>query len=311
MEMKLVEHGSDEPLRRVPISKLGNEKSTCISLFTGCGGAALGVRGAGFEVRVMVEWDKSAVSTLKANWTKAGHDAWIDERIAQIRAFETLYPNGHRGNYEKGEKWAGPNRKHEREALIATLEKRKASGWGRKGQKGSWWQKREPAIMSVDITKTTTAEILAAAELEVGEASLLEGGFPCQGFSIAGSRVIDDPRNALYRECVRVIREALPRAFMLENVPGLVSMAKGAIIKQICEDLAACGYDVSWEILNAADYGVPQNRKRVILVGTRNDVLSATEERIGLHMGAVVGEIAYPSWFTARYRELFQQKLFA
>ena len=75
-------------------------------------------------------------------------------------------------------------------------------------------------------------------------------------------------------ECVRVIREALPRAFMLENVPGLVSMAKGAIIKQVCEDLAACGYDVSWEILNAADYGVPQNRKRVILVGTRNDAMT-------------------------------------
>jgi len=73
-----------------------------------------------------------------------------------------------------------------------------------------------------------------------------------------GKRVIDDPRNVLYKECVRVIREALPRSFMLENVPGLVSMAKGAIIKQICEDLAVCGYDVNWDILNAADTACPK-----------------------------------------------------
>jgi DNA-cytosine methyltransferase len=165
-----------------------------------------------------------------------------------------------------------------------------------------WYQKREPAILQADITKTSTAEILAAGGLQVGEASLLEGGFPCQGFSTAGARIINDPRNKLYKECVRVIREALPRIFFLENVPGLVSMAKGRIIRQIVKDLAGCGYNISWDILDACDYGVPQHRKRVFINGLRKDVaIFRKNGRMELHMGACPGTEHHPDWFLKKY----------
>jgi DNA (cytosine-5)-methyltransferase 1 len=278
MNLKLVEHGSPRPLRRVSLNNLHkeNDRFTCISLFTGAGGAALGIRQAGAEIRVMVEWDNAACKTLRANWLERPEN-WRDQLATEEKA------------YRRKRSW--------RAQMFDTPH--------------YWWQERPPAIMNVDITKTTTAEILAAGELEIGEASILEGGFPCQGFSTAGRHMIDDPRNQLYKQCVRVIREALPRTFMLENVPGLVSMAKGAIIKQICEDLAACGYDVKWDILNAADYGVPQHRKRVFILGKRNDVITFGPDRLGLHMGAVVGAITHPNWYIARYPDLFQAKLFA
>src|SRR5262249_12509459 len=149
----------------------------------------------------------------------------------------------------------------------------------------------------------------------IGEAFILEGGFPCQGFSVAGSRIIDDPRNKLYKECVRVIKEALPRSFMLENVPGLVSMANGEIILQIMQDLAACGYDLMWDVLNAADYGVPQNRKRVFFIGQRVDIMTFDargKKHPGLHMGAAVGSISVPKWYLDKYvRKSEKVKAFA
>jgi site-specific DNA-cytosine methylase len=288
---------------------------TAISLFTGAGGAALGVRQAGFEVRVMVEWEKAAVSTLKANWTQAGHDAWIDRQITEIRSFETRYPSGHRGNYKKGEKWSGPNRKSDRDALVGTLQKWKAQGWGRKGRKGGWWQPREPAILHADITQLSTADILKAGDLRVGEATILEGGFPCQGFSMANNnRGMHDARNFLYLECVRVIREALPRTFLLENVPGLISMEKGKIIRMIVNDLANSGYQVNWDVLNAADYGVPQHRKRVFIIGQRNDVMVFPNHGDAcvpqLHIGGAAGPFQHPSWFEGKYPEKTQLSLF-
>lgn len=223
---------------------------TVISLFSGCGGFDVGSGWAGFETRVMVEWDKSCCETLRANFTRAG---WSKHRKDR--------PN-----------W-----------LI---------------------NDNEPAILEADITKTTTREILDAGRLQVGEATLLTGGFPCQGFSHAGKRLLDDPRNRLYRECVRVIREALPKTFCLENVPGLATMGKGRVIHQICHDLADSGYEVNWDILNAADYGVPQNRRRILFIGKRIDILSFVGERPRLVIAAVKGGIHWPEFFKKKYPDL-------
>src|SRR5690606_1701428 len=101
-----------------------------------------------------------------------------------------------------------------------------------------------------DITTLPTAEILKAASLRIGECGVVTGGFPCQGFSLANmNRRLDDPRNRLYLECVRVVREALPRTFVFENVPGLASMDAGRVVKRICQDFADVGYDVQWDVL--------------------------------------------------------------
>ena len=166
-----------------------------------------------------------------------------------------------------------------------------------------WYHEPEPVIIQKDITTLSTEEILKAANLEVGECSIISAGFPCQGFSTQGKRMIDDPRNVLYKEFVRVVNEAKPALLFGENVPGLVYMAKGHIMNQICEDLAGCGYDISWDILNAADYGVPQKRRRVIIIGKRNDVMEFLEEdRPRVHLGSVPGTISHPEWFVKKYK---------
>lgn len=94
---------------------------------------------------------------------------------------------------------------------------------------------------------------------------VMVGGPPCQGFSMANrQRLIDDPRNHLYKNYVRAVELVMPRFFVMENVKGMLSVAD-----QVVEDFNAIGYEVSYRILNAKDYGVPQNRERLIYIGNR------------------------------------------
>jgi len=96
------------------------------------------------------------------------------------------------------------------------------------------------------------------------------GGPPCQGFSISGKRDVDDPRNKLYTGFLEVVKHVNPKAFVMENVPNLVSMGQGAILKKILSDFEKQGYSLEYKILTASDFGVPQNRKRVFIVGIKN-----------------------------------------
>lgn len=96
---------------------------------------------------------------------------------------------------------------------------------------------------------------------------VVAGGPPCQGFSISGKRNPDDPRNKLYEGFVKTVKYFKPRAFVMENVPNLVSMSGGVIKDQIISDFETLGYEVKYKVLLASDYGVPQNRRRVIFVG--------------------------------------------
>ena len=96
------------------------------------------------------------------------------------------------------------------------------------------------------------------------------GGFPCQGFSIANkSRHIDDSRNKLYKQMLRIIKDKKPKYFVAENVAGILNLGKGAVIQKIIKDFKSIGYKVDYKLLNAADYGVPQSRKRVFIIGNR------------------------------------------
>ena len=288
---------------------------THISLFTGIGGFDLGFANAGIKTRAMVEWDKGCCATLRANWH------WEELKKRTYGHWENPDGKVHRGDMYTGNKTkAGVKLKYvvdklkweskekfleEATKYNEALKKRKKPSYqfAMSAPPATWYHKREPVIIEKDITKTTTKEILEAAELQVGECSIISGGFPCQGFSLAGRRVRDDPRNFLYKEFVRVIDEAKPAMFIGENVPGIVSLGKGEVIQQICEDFANCGYDVYWDILNAADYGVPQNRKRVILIGKRIDLLKFNgENRPSFHIGAVPGEIRHPYLFYERIK---------
>lgn len=112
-----------------------------------------------------------------------------------------------------------------------------------------------------DITKIESSEIPNNPDVVIG-------GFPCQGFSIANNnRSMQDERNFLYKELLRVIRDKQPKFFVAENVKGLLSMENGEIIKMIIKDFEDIGYKVDYKLLNAAEYGVPQMRERVIIIG--------------------------------------------
>lgn len=163
-------------------------------------------------------------------------------------------------------------------------------------------QDEPPVLMERDIQKISTWEILEAAGIGVGELTAVSGGPPCQGFSHIGTRDPDDPRNELYLEMVRIAHQAKPVFFVMENVPGLATMHDGQAIMEVCENFAAGGYQVSWEILDAADYGVPQHRERVFVIGKRVDVMAMPEEgNPQLHIGAKPGPIEHPESFREKH----------
>lgn len=108
---------------------------------------------------------------------------------------------------------------------------------------------------------------------DIPEGNVIVGGFPCQGFSQANMlRFEEDERNRLYLEFRRIVRDKKPKYFLAENVRGILSLAGGKAIEKIEKDFTAAGYRVAKRLFNMADYGVPQNRRRVIIAGTRSDL---------------------------------------
>ena len=106
-------------------------------------------------------------------------------------------------------------------------------------------------------------------QIKKGDVDLIVGGPPCQAFSTVGKRLIDDPRGQLFQEYYRVLEELNPKVFLFENVKGLLSMQKGELLKTILSLFKSLGYEVKYKVLNSADYGVPQIRERVIIIGTK------------------------------------------
>lgn len=121
-----------------------------------------------------------------------------------------------------------------------------------------------------DASEVTGDEMRRAAG--IAEVDVLLGGPPCQGFSTAGKRALDDPRNTLVRQFLRLATELQPKFVVMENVEGFVSFVGGRLVDEVVEVMTRIGYK-SWQrVLQAADYGVPQRRKRFFLVATRLSV---------------------------------------
>lgn len=119
-----------------------------------------------------------------------------------------------------------------------------------------------------DLGEASGAELLARAGIE--RADFLIGGPPCQPFSVVGKRQgALDPRASLIGDFIRIVEELRPSAFLLENVPNLAAIAGGEILDRTKSALAQFGYAVDHRIVSAADYGVPQNRKRLIILGLK------------------------------------------
>ncbi|MCC6206430.1 MAG: DNA cytosine methyltransferase [Hyphomicrobiales bacterium] len=126
-------------------------------------------------------------------------------------------------------------------------------------------------FLRTDIENLKGSEILKAIGLKRGELDLLIGGPPCQGFSIIGQREIWDPRNGLFHEFLRLAIELNPKCIVIENVTGLATLNKGAVLAEIGRAFADAGYAVDCAELLAAQYGVPQMRWRMFFIGWRFD----------------------------------------
>ena len=123
-----------------------------------------------------------------------------------------------------------------------------------------------------DIAKLTGAECMRIAGVGVGELDVFDGSPPCQGFSTAGKRKFDDPRNSLFIEYARLLNDLQPKVFVMENVTGMVKGVMRQAYLQIIKTLRECGYKAKGQVMNAMYYNVPQSRERVIVIGVREDL---------------------------------------
>jgi DNA (cytosine-5)-methyltransferase 1 len=146
-----------------------------------------------------------------------------------------------------------------------------------------------PPFIAPDITQLSAADLLAATGLKRGAVTVVSGGPPCQPFSTAGRRAaLNDPRGSLFRDFLRIVEGVQPRFFVMENVRGLLSAtlshrpiaarggaptpeeARGSAFRVVLDEFERIGYTFTYGLLNAADYGVPQVRQRVVILGSRD-----------------------------------------
>lgn len=126
---------------------------------------------------------------------------------------------------------------------------------------------KDTLLIEGDITdKKIQDEVLKHAKK--GKVDIVVGGPPCQGFSNAGKRMIDDPRNFLYKEFVTIVKKLKPKVFVLENVEGIMTSNDGKTYEEIKSNFKELGYNVAGHKLHAVKFGVPQKRKRVVIIGT-------------------------------------------
>lgn len=135
------------------------------------------------------------------------------------------------------------------------------------------------AVYALNLGNIDKRDILTVDESEIPDGDILTAGFPCQPFSNAGNRKgVHDSRGMLYKECLRIIEKKMPKVIVFENVKGLLStkyIDGRNLADVIIEDLSemnGIGYNVVYNLINASDYGVPQNRQRVLFVGIRKDL---------------------------------------
>lgn len=136
------------------------------------------------------------------------------------------------------------------------------------------YNRKNKCALSIDINEYTNEMIDKIKEKY--EITGVIGGPPCQGFSMVGKREIGDERNSLYLQYVRFVKQSKPIFFILENVKGLLSMENGIYKDDILKRFSELGYNMSYKVLRASDFGVPQSRERVFFIGLRKELFKDT-----------------------------------
>ncbi len=202
-----------------------------ISLFAGVGGFDLALERAGHECVYANEWDKYC----KIIYDK--HFCHRNKPSEQGYGAEAGWPSLH---------------------IESTTDRQQKQDISNTNTRQ--YDYRTNGLDTRSITEVTTDEI--------PDHDLLVGGFPCQSFSIAGKRGgFSDTRGTMFFEIARILQAKKPRLFILENVKGLLSHDEGNTFKTIISTLDELGYDLQWQVLNSKNFGVPQNRERVFIIG--------------------------------------------
>lgn len=219
---------------------------TFADFFAGCGGFSLGLIKAGMKCVSALEFNSDAAWTY---WTNLCYKGW---------SHLWIHPDDEI-NIKNVKKWGSA----ETTNFL----------W-RNGVPDNWLAVPDPMpamnLFLMDITKIEPEEWMELCGVRVGDISVFVGGPPCQGFSTSGRREIDDQRNLLPLRMIYYAKVCKPKFVLIENVPGLLTLGKqkgeteSPFVKWIKEAFDDAGYDVEYQVHNAADYGVPQNRKRVL-----------------------------------------------
>lgn len=137
----------------------------------------------------------------------------------------------------------------------------------------SEWDKYSQQTYEANFEHKPNGDITQIDEKDIPEFDILLGGFPCQAFSIAGKRLgFEDTRGTLFFDVARIIKHHQPKAFLLENVKGLLNHQKGQTFEVIKNTLDELGYKIYYQTLNAKNFGVPQNRERIYIIGFKDDL---------------------------------------
>ena len=214
------------------------KKLRFIDLFAGAGGLSEGFVRAGFTPVAHVEMNKDACDTLRTR--TAFH--WLKEEGRISEYYEYL-----KGTITRDELWAKTP-----ENLIKS-------------------------VINTEISEETLPTIFEQINAELGtkKVDLVIGGPPCQAYSVAGrvrKDMTNDPRNHLYKHYVEFLKKYQPKMFVFENVPGILSANNGNYLQLIFDAVREAGYELDKKVLNAKDFGVLQDRKRVIIIGWKNDL---------------------------------------
>ena len=209
-----------------------------IDLFAGAGGLSEGFVNAGFTPVAHVEMNKDACDTLRTR--TAFH--WLKEKGREEEYYDYL-----KGTITRDELW---------NKIPDHLIK---------------------SVINKEISEDTLPIIFEQIDAELGtkKVDLVIGGPPCQAYSVAGrvrKDMTNDPRNHLYKHYVEFLKKYQPKMFVFENVPGILSAKNGESLQLIFDAVREAGYKLDKQVLNARDFGVLQDRKRVIIIGWRNDL---------------------------------------
>lgn len=163
------------------------------------------------------------------------------------------------GGSSLGYKWAGF-----RELLAVDYDKNSVETFRLNFPHVPVWQR--------DIKEISGEDILSSCHLKRGELDILDGSPPCQGFSLSGRRDVNDPRNDLFADFIRLIDELSPRIYVMENVAGMIKGGMKGRFIEIMQSLKKLSYHMKCKLMNTRHYGVPQSRQRLIWIGVRNDL---------------------------------------